>query len=184
LKASAKAYDKARVAPRLSGGDAAVVAGDREGSVVACNFTMGRRFGLGRVAGGAGILLAAAEATENAFLAPMLVANENVTQGYLAIASSGGSGGPLATALVALHLLEQGPEIDAALAAPRALRLGPGGPDFVEKGFRTSGGNAELVDAIGEAQVVWCSGGLVRAPKSCRFAADRRGWGLAQGQKY
>lgn len=180
LAATEKAYPAARPGQLGPAGDAVVVAGDREGSTVSCAFTMGRPFGTGQVAGQTGVLMAPVANREEAMLAPMLVANQNVRQGYLAIASTGGWQGPIATALVALALLEDGTDLKAALAAPRAVKLGPDGPVEREQGPPGTAG----ATSIGNVQVVWCPGGLVSRAVSCRYGTDPRGHGLARGQVF
>jgi gamma-glutamyltranspeptidase/glutathione hydrolase len=181
LNAGAKAYGTGPTDAAAPQGGAAVVVGDRGGSAAACNFTMGPLFGSGRMAGAAGVLLAPVEGREKDFASPMVVANHNVHQGHLAIASSGGWAAPAATALVALALLEDGAETAAALAAPRAIRLGPGGLVFHEP--NVTGADGQQVQALGNVQLIWCRDGLDE-PESCRFASDRRGYGLARGQAF
>jgi gamma-glutamyltranspeptidase / glutathione hydrolase len=183
LAATAKAYDGVAVkdASPLSG-DAAVVAGDREGGAVACVFTMGKPFGAGVVAKSVGVPLAPVAGREDAFLAPLLLANHNVNQGYMAVAASGGWAAPIATALVGLALAEDGDELTAAMAAPRAVRLSPDGPVHHEAGWRGGGQSMPPEQALGRVQALWCPAGLLRGPKDCRFATDRRGFGLAGGQ--
>ncbi len=186
LEATAKAYAANPGDPMRQTGDASVVVGDREGAVVACSFSIGPPFGAGRVAREAGIILTPVENRENSFSAPMVVANQNVTQGFLAIAASGGWGGPTATALVALALLEDGAELSSAIAAPRLARLSPERPFVYEEGADLSSlpEAGQMVPAIGRVYVVWCASGFARAPQTCRFAADGRGYGLARGQVY
>ncbi len=182
LGSAAEAYGGSPTGPVASAGDAAVAVGDREGSAVACNFTMGRPFGSRRMAGAAGILLTEVKAREADFAAPLVAANHNISQGHLAIAASGGWAGPMATALVALALLEDGATMETAMAAPRAVRLGVGGPAFFEPGAGSGAGRE--VSALGQVQAIWCPEGLEREPESCRFASDGRGYGLARGQLY
>ena len=180
LAATEKIYASLGPGPQAPAGDAVIVAGDREGSAVACAFSMGTPFGAGRLAQDVGVLMAPVAGREQAFLAPMLVANHNINQGYLAIAASGGQTAPIATALVALALLEDGAELKAAMAASRAARLRPEGPLIRDDGGR-SGPSAQ---SLGNVQAVWCPNGLQRGPSTCGYASDPRGHGLARGQAF
>lgn len=162
-------------------GDAVVVAGDRDGGAAACAFTMGTSFGTGRLAQDAGVLMAPVTGREEAFIAPMVVANHNINQGYLAIAASGGRAAPVATALAALSLLQEGADLEAALAAPRAARFAPGGPTIREGEDAASEPSGPK---IGNVQAVWCPNGLRRGRSTCAYASDPRGHGLARGRAF
>jgi gamma-glutamyltranspeptidase/glutathione hydrolase len=185
LAASEKAYG-ATPAPDIGlvPADTAVAVGDREGSAVACAFSMGRPFGAGVLAPGTGVLLAPVEGREDAFLAPMVLANHNVNQAFMAIAASGGWAAPIATAVVALRLTEDDDALERAIAAPRAVRLAANGPVRHEAGWSGGGSGSLVVEALGRVQAIWCPAGLKRGQKSCRFASDPRGQGLARGEVF
>ena len=183
LAATAKAYGGASVdAAAALSADAALAAGDREGGAVACGFTMGKPFGAGVIAQSVGVPLAPVAGREEALLAPLVLANHNVNQGFMAVAASGGWAAPIAAALVGLALAQDGGELTDAVAAPRAVRLTPEGPVHREEGWRGGGGGALPPAPIGRVQAIWCPAGLVRGQRGCRFASDPRGHGLAGGQ--
>lgn len=171
-------------------GEAALAVADRHGSAAACLFTMGRDFGAGTLAREAGILLAPADAGTRTLPSPVLAVNHNVDQAYLAAAAAGGPAAPAAVARVAAALLDDDMTLDEAMAAPRTVRLDPDGPVLRE----TAGAEVEQASnvavappegiAIGRVQALWCAEGLERAPESCAFRADRRGFGLAVGDAF
>ncbi len=177
-------------APRASqGGAAGLVVADRFGQVVACNVTLNYPFGTGRIAPGAGILLAAAPgiggrgATD---LGAMLMINENNYLVYYGAVASGGSAAPTAQVRVALETLGAGAGLSAALASPR-LHHG-GEPDILwhettlEEAQRVAlvarGHVLQPADRLGRVVAFHCPGGLPR-DRLCEFAADPRGFGLA-----
>ena len=162
-------------------GEAAVVAGDPEGSIVACVFTMGRAFGAGRVARAAGVILAPTTGWDAARLTPMIVVNHNIAQGYLAPDAAGPAASG-AVAQVALDLLEAVSPLDRAMAASRVMRHGARGEIYQEprQGIQPASG-AKPAKALGRVQAIWCPGGLIRSAETCRFASDGRGFGLAIG---
>jgi hypothetical protein len=140
---------------------------------------MGQPFGAGVVARGTGVLLAPVEGREDAFLAPMVLANHNINQAHMAIAASGGWAAPVAAALVALGLTD-GAGMNEAMSRPRAARIDAAGPVRHEAGWTGSAGLP--IDGMGRVQAIWCPAGLVRGQRSCVFSSDPRGHGLALGE--
>jgi gamma-glutamyltranspeptidase/glutathione hydrolase len=88
---------------------ASLVAVDKEGLGIACNFTMNALFGAGRIAQGTGIILAPAPSDKGfgySALAPMIMANDNNGELYYVSAASGASpGAGIAGALAEADLL-------------------------------------------------------------------------------
>lgn len=164
--AAATAYGDAG-AELPTGGDAALVVGDRRGSAVACVFTMQGAFGDGKMAGG--VLLAPNAPAQSAYLSPLLAVNPNVDQTFMAAAASGGAAAPVAVARVVLGVLTADEALSDAVAAPRS-----------QGGAAVAGTTvAEPADTIGRVQALWCPAGLRRQQERCTAAADRRGFGLA-----
>ena len=105
------------------------------------------------------------------------------------IAAGGGTVAPSALARVLLALLEDERPLATALAAPR-LHVG-GEADLLvveptiaaaaRSALAQRGHRVVEVPAIGRVNAVHCPDGLPRAPQSCRFASDRRGFGIAAG---
>ncbi|WP_439580425.1 gamma-glutamyltransferase [Elioraea sp.] len=147
--------------PPVLGATTAFVVADREGLAVACALTMNNLFGTGRIAPGTGLVLAAAPGIGQvppALPTVLLVANPNIRGFRAAGAASGGEGAPAALAL-ALRRALGGAAAREAVSAPRA-------------------GEAER---IGRVMLLSCPGYLPRDPRTCTWAADPRGHGLAIG---
>ena len=147
--------------PPVLGATTGFVVADREGMAVACALTMNNLFGTGRVAPGTGLVLAAAPGIGRvppALPTVLLVANEPIRAFRAAAAASGGAGAPLALALAVRQAIG-GAAAAEAVAGPRA-------------------GEAER---LGRVMLLSCPGYLPRDPRSCSWAADPRGHGLAIG---
>ncbi len=129
---------------------------DRDGRSVACALTMNNLFGTGRIAPGTGILLAASPATRPpALLSAALAYNTNIHRFRAAIAGSGQESGPLAVA----EAMQEALSDSAVQATP--LPVPPPDP--------------------GRANVIQCNHYLPGSPRSCAWATDPRGAGLALG---
>ena len=163
---------------------------DRQGSAVACALTMNNLFGNGRVAPGAGIVMAMPPGPggRGAFsLGPMMVVNEHVNEFYFAAAATGGVAAPTALLSVAAATLVGERALEDAMQAPR-LHHG-GAPDLVyfEPGYdrdRLGGltGRGHRVGAtnvLGRVNAAYCSGALPPKPETCTVRTDPRGFGLA-----
>jgi len=139
------------------GGEASTgfVTTDRSGSAVACALTMGRPFGLARLARGTGVLLAPpADEASSLALAPLLQVNRNVNELFLALSAAGGAdAGPLAAA-TARRLADEPAALDGALRTPRGT-------------------------STARLNVTWCPGGAPRRLESCSARTDPNGSGLA-----
>ena len=136
-------------------GEAGLAAADREGSAVACTFSMGAPFGVGRIAPGTGVALASPVAPQGDFLSPLVAVNHNVDQAYYAAAGSGGWTAPVEAARVTDGVLVDGRRLEEALAA------------------------AATEQAPGRVHALWCPEGVRRKPERCEFRADPRAHGLA-----
>lgn len=168
---------------------ATFVAVDREGSAAACAVTLNSLFGTGRVAGGTGIVLAAAPGPGGrgaTALAPMLIVNQNVNEFFFAGAASGGVAAPTALVSVAARAVLAGEPLDEALAAPRVLGgLMPdvvhheGDAERIETIFAGEGLRLAATPALGQVNAVYCPQGVPPNPESCVAGSDPRGYGLA-----
>ncbi len=139
------------------------VALDRKGGAVACDVTMGNLFGIGRIARGTGLVLAA---SPKAWPPPLLSAAIAFTPARFgfraAVAASGQEGAPLATAAA----------LAEALSMPAKPKLKKGEtPRFLPA----------PVPEPGRANIAACSAGLPGAEKFCAWQADPRLNGLATG---
>ena len=157
LEAIAEAVGRLTPEQQAPAGEAGLAAADREGSAVACTFSMGAPFGSGRVAAGTGILLASPVGPQGDFLSPIVGANQNVDQAYFVAAGSGGWTGPVETARVALAVLADGRRLEEALAT------------------------AASEPAPGRVHALWCAGGFRGKPELCEFRPDPRGHGIGVG---
>lgn len=155
-------------------GSAGAVAADRRGSAVACSFTMHEPFGMGRVAPTLGMPLAPADGAERSPAAVTVAANENLQEAFFAAAGSGGRGAIAAVAQVTAETLERDETLEAAVSKPRSLPALEGAAAVSERAGEAGG--------LGRVQALWCSLGIRRAPKTCSFVSDPRGFGLAGSQ--
>jgi gamma-glutamyltranspeptidase/glutathione hydrolase len=167
---------------------------DAQGQAVACSVTMGRPFGLQRLAGSTGIVAApppGGPGDETPFAVAMVAGNINVWQAFAAAAGSGGA--PAAAALVeaAAEAMAAKAAARAALARPRLFRAGPAAALLHEPGLdpglaqALAGQGVQLAEAarLGRVNLLHCADGLPRSPETCSFAADPRGFGLAFGSE-
>jgi gamma-glutamyltranspeptidase/glutathione hydrolase len=166
-------------------GTTGFVVTEQDGSAVACALTMHRDFGTRRVGRQTGILLApapAADANGAPYLAPFLMVNINTRQAFFAGAPAGAGGGLPALAAVAVDTIVGEQPLDKAVAAPRLVAAGPvvaHEPGFAPAALaQLEGRQVGEIPSLGRVNVVWCSDGLRRNPKSCSFATDGRGFGL------
>ncbi len=125
---------------------------DNQGGAVACALTMDNLFGTGRIAPGVGFLLAASPRGVPHPLLAAAIAHDRARQTFHA--SVGGSG-------------QNASALAAAEAMANALRSGAPMP--------------ALVPDPGRANAIVCARGLPGAEKSCAWATDPRGAGLAVG---
>ncbi len=144
-------------------GGASAVAVSADNMAAACAFSLGGLFGSGRVAGGTGVLLAAAPPTGQPVHGGLaLVVNEPLTTALLAAA---GADSVAALTVPLLERLAAGRSPGEAVAAPRTPSDRPG---------------PEAPAAAGRGVLIGCDWDRGRE-KTCRGAADPRGFGLAAG---
>ena len=168
---------------------ATFVAVDREGSAAACAVTLNSLFGTGRVAGGTGIVLAAAPGPGGrgaTALGPMLIVNRNVKEFFFAGAASGGVAAPTALVSVAARAVLAEEPLAQALAAPRVLGgsmpgviYQEGGAETIERVFAGESMRLVAAPALGQVNAVHCPEGIPPNPQSCAAGSDPRGYGLA-----
>ncbi len=170
---------------------AGFVAGDQYSNAVACNFTMNRLFGAGRVAVGTGIILAAPPRSQNdgsTSLAAVVVGN--TATGNVRFAGIGG-GGPVGTTALARVMLDTiaGEEsLSQVMLKPRVHTNGA--PDTVlhevtmakpaRAALARRGHTLRVVSALGHVNAFYCARGLKARGETCEVASDPRGYGLAQ----
>ncbi|MFQ5973340.1 MAG: gamma-glutamyltransferase [Alphaproteobacteria bacterium] len=168
---------------------AGLVVVDRTGQAVSCAYTMGRPFGVGKLAPGMGILLAATPpvpGTEGTPVAVALLSNPNTQRVFFGAAAAGDASAASALATVVLETLRGDSELEEALARPRVYH--PASPDivYVESGLDANSRDAlqkrghELatVKALSRVSAFRCRDGLPPGVE-CRFGADPRGFGLS-----
>ncbi len=169
----------------------AVVDGD--GSSVACNVTLNNLFGIGRIAPGTGIVLAAApKKGAVTSLSPLIIANHNVGDTYFVGAASGGASAPAAIAQIMARALIDDMPLENAVAAPRIYHGGI--PDVV---VHESSESLDVLDAltgrgqnllktgqIGRVNAIYCPKGARRQSGTCAFVSDQRGFGMATASQF
>ncbi len=189
--ALAGAYGAARPWPRtlVSNAETGFAALDKFGNAVACGVTMLRPFGVARTVGNTGILLSPAPVPGNdgQFLTPVVGANIALKQGYLAASASGGMPAPTALFESLAGVLPAHQNLRAALALPRAIRVGPGQPLYHETDFspplldvfaKQGIRGIALQQTLGRVNMIYCAGGLPKDTKVCAVRADPRGLGV------
>lgn len=168
---------------------ASFVVADRDRQAVACVFTLNNLFGVGRMAPGTGVVLAAPPPHGRlgaSALAPMLVIQHNLYELYFLAAAAGGAAAPTAMIQVALKVLADDLTLDAAMST-RRLHHG-GAPDqvFYERGesperlalLSRRGHRTAEMPALGQVNAFSCPRGLEDVKSLCQVRADPRGFGL------
>jgi len=169
---------------------ASIVAVDKEGLGIACNFTMNALFGAGRIAQGTGVILAPAP-SDNGFgfsaLAPMIMANDNNGELYYASAASGGLAGALAEAELFYAVTEERVPLEAAMlrarvyhgADPDIAYFDVSGDEDPSAALSAAGYQTEKREGLGRINAIFCPGGSPTDPDTCQLRNDYRGNGLA-----
>jgi len=191
-EAAAAAYaDLGRPLALGERGTTGFVTADKDGSAVACSLTMNGDFGARRLGRQSGVLLAQAPGADTdvgPYLAPFLVINVNTKQSFFAGAEAGAGAGLPALAAVAVDAIQGEIPLDRAVAAPRALAVGP--VALVEPGLPPAavqrladGRQLSELPVLGRVNAFYCSDGLRRNPSSCKFVVDPRGFGLVADRR-
>lgn len=163
---------------------------DQNGSAVACVLTMNNRFGIGRIAKGTGVMLAA---VSNNFgrgpisMGPMIIIHEFTRQFHFAAAASGGVAAPTALANVAARAVLSGESLQSAMdrrrvhhgGAPDLTYYEPGIPAETIAGLTRRGHTVAATPRLGIVNAASCPEGLPREPEGCEVSSDRRGSGLS-----
>jgi gamma-glutamyltranspeptidase/glutathione hydrolase len=188
--AARDAYAAALARPDQQHSSAGFLAMDRNGAAVSCAVTMNRPFGTGRTVPEVGFIAVsppADAAGANLGLVPMVVANHNTTQAFLAATGSGDGFAAVAVTAATMGAFKEKASLQQLLAAPR---VGPGpdpGTVIAERSVSPAakaaiaGLGLRVVDgpALGRVQGIFCSDGMLRSPASCIAGADPRGFGYA-----
>ncbi|HYM30623.1 MAG TPA: gamma-glutamyltransferase [Candidatus Cybelea sp.] len=200
-------YDRARLAAALdkayAGANTGAPAGstaatgfaaiDQYGNGVACAVSMLRPFGLRKLGQQSGILMApdpSSAPDEMAAFTPIVGANTNVKQVFVAAAGTGGAPAAAALAQVLAGGLVERHQIGTVEAAGRYFRTKTADPMLIENALdpKASDALAKLGIAtrasgpfLGRVNAIVCTEGLPRSPDTCGFASDPRGFGLAEG---
>jgi len=163
------------------------VVADQDGMTVACEVTMNRLFGIGRMVPGTGVIPAAAPGSGGFPLGPMIVAKQDGRAVEFAAAASGGTTATTAEVSVYLDsaLLKQ--PLNDALADKRVHHNGTpdtvfyetGESDAVVAGLQQRGHSVAAAGVLGRVNALWCRDGLPSDPESCQAGSDPRGNGLA-----
>jgi gamma-glutamyltranspeptidase/glutathione hydrolase len=165
---------------------------DSFGRAVACVVTMLRPFGIRHAGGETGVLLApdpAAVPEELASLTPIVGANLNVKQIFIAASATGGAAAPAALTEVLATAMTEKTSLERAEALPRFYRAGNSVPlsheaDLDPKladALRRQGIALAPAMKLGRVNTIHCSDGMPRSPDTCRYAVDPRGFGYAAG---
>lgn len=161
---------------------------DARGQSVSCTVTLGQPFGLRAVGASTGILFAAPSRgdDESAAMLPAVAVNASVGQSFIAAAATEGAYAPVVLADTIASVLLGGRTPEVAVGSPRIIRAGSAivhEPNFdaaIVSALSGKGLRAVEAAKLSKVGLMYCDG-LPRGPDSCRFVADPRGFGLAQG---
>jgi gamma-glutamyltranspeptidase/glutathione hydrolase len=164
---------------------------DRSGGAVACAFSMNIPFGVGRIAKGTGIVLAAQPpATEDPLAVVMLVSKVGNRMFY----ASGASGGAVAPSaminVIAKGIADPDGNLEDAMLGKRIHHGGADGVTYLERGIAPKivnglgalGHKMAYVRNLGYVNAVFCRSGIpVKKGVDCAVRSDPRGFGLGIG---
>jgi gamma-glutamyltranspeptidase/glutathione hydrolase len=164
-----------------------LVAMDKDGLGVTCDFTMNLPFGSARIAPGTGIILAPAPNADGAgfsALAPMMLANHNTGHLYFLAAGGGGTPAAIAEAMIFDAVKRHGKPLDAAIQQGRIFADGAG-TIYLEDA--ASGGQSAIAGAgfkvmrtepLARINAIYCPNSAPSSPDTCQLRTDFRGNGL------
>ncbi|NQW01924.1 MAG: gamma-glutamyltransferase [Rhodospirillales bacterium] len=168
---------------------------DQNGSAVACSFTMNKPFGVGRMASGTGVVLAAPPATSNGdeALASVMMVSKLVNKLYYVSSASGGAAAPSALVnVLAGGIIDQVETLENAMQRKRVHHGGADGITYLEKGIDPAivnglgsrGHKMAYVRILGYVNALFCATGIPsKNGASCVVRTDPRGFGLGVGSE-
>jgi gamma-glutamyltranspeptidase/glutathione hydrolase len=168
-------------------GSAGFVVADGDGLAVACEVTLNRPFGTGRIIQGTGVFLAAPPSSGGFALGPMIaISPEDGTVDFIGAASPG-TQGTTALASVFVDTVARGESLQTAIGAKRVYYSAASDTVAYEDGISDSvvselsqrGHRLQPAGELGRVNAIWCSGGLPDDSDSCQAHNDPRGSGLA-----
>ncbi len=170
---------------------------DPSGSAVACVLTMNAPFGNGQWDPDLGVFFAplvpaGAEGwlrSGTDFVAPVVIANGVTGEFVMGLTATGGPAAPVAAANTAAVAVLDAQPLHAAVNAARVFALPNPDTTILERGnpaatietLRAAGHRVTDGATFGIVNAISCFGGATLDPSSCRFVADGRGFGLADG---
>lgn len=156
-------------------GDAALVVGDKEGSAVACSFTMNDAFGTGYMLPDNGFWVAPPKHPDEVISSPMLIVNHHTSQAFFGIAASQGVAGVATAAQVLISTVKGKRKLEKSLSVERKYKFTDPLLDEADDTNET---------ALGVVQTFSCPKGLRDGFSSCQFISDPRGYGLALVERF
>jgi gamma-glutamyltranspeptidase/glutathione hydrolase len=164
------------------------VVADGDGLAIACEVTLNRPFGSGRLIPGTGVFLAAPPTGSGGLpLGPVIAIDpENGTADFIGAASPG-QPGTTALATVLVDTVARGDSLDSAIDAKRVyysaasdtVSYEDGTSEAVVSALSQRGHTLQPSEGLGRVNAIWCSGGLPDDSDSCQARSDPRGAGLA-----
>jgi len=169
-----------------------LVALDRFGSAAACTVTLNNPFGVGQIAEGTGVVIAAADGGTGRGtlpLTPMVFVNENTHEVYYAASATGGALAPTALMAVTASTVLGGSDLEGALNGLRVHHNGD--PDTLfhngalseseETALEAMGHQVENIGSMGRVAGFYCADGAEVKPETCEIRVDPNSYGLAVG---
>ena len=169
---------------------------DRSGSAVACGLTMNNIFGIGRVARGTGIMMAAIPGQYGggpASLGPVILVNPHTNLTFLAAGSTGGAVASTSLVQVLLGVLVENQPLEDVLNRKRVHHGGRPDIAYFEQGLGVNnirsltqrGHRVAATPSLGLVNAIYCDQGLPYDSETttdiCAMRADPRGAGIALG---
>jgi hypothetical protein len=123
------------------------------------------------------------------FVAPVVIANGVTGEFVMGLTATGGPAAPVAAANTAAVAVLDAQPLHAAVNAARVFALPNPDTTILERGnpaatietLRAAGHRVTDGATFGIVNAISCFGGATLDPSSCRFVADGRGFGLADG---
>jgi len=161
---------------------------DQDGYGVACVMTMNNLFGIGRVASGAGVMIAALPGKGGrgpTSLGPVLITDESQRLIFFAGAATGGVAAPTAlVSIIAGTQIDETPLEDVMNAkrvhhsgAPDMVYYEQGLSDAELKNLAKRGHTVAATKTLARVNAVSCFDGLPGKPEQCSARTDPRGFG-------
>ena len=166
-----------------TGGSVGLFSMDVSGNATSCILTMNRSFGLGIMVGQTGIILAALPRAESGLnVAPVIMANHNISRALLAATAAGDQYAGVVLALTLLRVIDGMVSVEEALAKPRYVPGLTSKNVIVEKSLsrrekddlKKIGLELDSRLSVGQVNLILCDSDTENRLKNCVLRTDPR----------